>query len=141
MQPNTSWHKILKYSYKPWYCLETIKIPCFQTGPKGIASKVKTQEKAPDSLFLPVRGHGCHKHSCFWGTQQGAFLCEPGFEPWLVASQLEDLSLCYKNVHCPDQTVFMYKFRHNRGDSRKIRKRNFRNWSLIKSSVWKSSIG
>jgi len=68
-----------------------------QRQPEGIASKVETREKAPESLLLPVQGHGCHKHS-FWGTQQGAFLCEPGFEPWLVASQLEDLSSCYKHV-------------------------------------------
>jgi hypothetical protein len=34
MQPNTLWHKLLWYSYKPWYCLESIKILYFETGPK-----------------------------------------------------------------------------------------------------------
>jgi hypothetical protein len=43
MQPNISWHKILQYYTKPWYCIETVKILHSQTCPK-IARSVRGGE-------------------------------------------------------------------------------------------------
>ena len=57
---------------------------------------LKGREKAPKSWLFTVKGHCCRKlglHQYFLGTgtrskEAISFLREPGFEPWLVASQV-----------------------------------------------------
>ena len=74
---------------------------------------LKSWEKAPGSSLLPLQGHRCHRLSqiLLGNTVRGLFFFwEPGFEPWLVASQLEDFPPCYKHVLVERHNSFIMFF-------------------------------
>jgi hypothetical protein len=73
---------------------------------------LKSWEKAPRSSLLPLQGHRCHRLSqiLLGNTVRGLFFWEPGFEPWLVASQLEDFPPCYKHVLVERHNSFIMFF-------------------------------